>query len=186
MTSKAARRKTARAFAIAASDTVDMLADLLARLLNNGPTAHNEDDEDDEDDTRDILVSMQDEQHRMAGHITALRAELAQRALVPRNFGQVLILWSDAGTPACISRTVRLSTPGSTALSEDTTQEVEIPVHRERPIPAGAWIVSHGCDLFAVQVGTYNADMKPRSRMIATSHQAEVGDLIRVTVQREK
>ena len=162
------------------TELLNRIGDALHYIARKAPD--DDDDDDDDDDTRDILCSIQDAIERTERLNTQLRAELQHKAMVPRDFGNVLVLWTDAETkaPRCMSRTVRLSGPSG------TEHAVEIPA--QRPLPAGAWIVALNCEMRAVYAGTDAVDMgpAPRGRLVVLSNQIEIGSLLRLIVVAEK
>src|SRR5437899_7649323 len=60
----------------------------------------------------------------------------------PKCFGTVLLLWSQDGTPACVSGSFELAGEARVTLQN---------IHW--PVPSGAWVVALDCRLLGVVVG---------------------------------
>lgn len=134
-----------------------------------------------DDDQPKLLSEIKREVGTTRVQFNQLAAELQQRLMVPRDKGNVLLLWQSEQGPRCISRTVRFS-------GKDMI-EVEFDYSGGTPLmPAGTWVVGIGCDLRAVNVGPYTTDLGPAARaaVAITDRALEPGWRLLVAVQPEK
>ena len=107
-----------------------------------------------------------------------LRAELAADSI-----GTILVLWNEPdGTPRCASRTIRL------AHGAGTTVEHEESFRFNWPIPAGAWVVAHGCAFRSVHNGMLAEDLgpAPRGKLVCLREGVSLGRLLSVVVVSER
>lgn len=106
-------------------------------------------------------------------------AAVQQLAATPRRGTVVLLAPDSFRGPRFSSQT--LLEGSSSRVREGTTMHLEIPLHW--PLPAGGWVVSHGCVLTDVFVGNQHQGIGPESNYCQLSDEVSLGVRLAVRVR---
>lgn len=166
----------------------------LIREARRGETFgdHDQDDggpREHERETRQILLNVSalaqrtealaQRAERIDNRMTGALAELQHRAQVPREIGNLLLLWQSDKGPRCISHSVRF-TPAALQGGSCTVEPRLL-----WPVEPGAWLVAINCTIQSVHVGQQNIDLgpAPRGAVVVLNEGVPLGTLLSIEAQ---